>query len=401
MKRFYPILLLAPIFFSFPVLAQTPTPPNPLETPVQNPIVPLNRPLTPEERQKLTESLDKLDAEARAKYDAGLYQEAFPIWYEEIKQRRALGDVEEVKGLGRVGLAAWERDRTDEVKYINQRLKNIQQNAETGKKMTPELRAELGIAYEQIRAIDSAVTIYDRILADARKANDPVAIEANLSKLGELHLKRFDYQRAAPVYEELLVIARSRNDSLQEGIYLQKLAEIYHESLQPANAARIKEEIAENYLRNQQPQLIPPMKILIGLDYQALNDPNKASQNFQEAYSLAFALQQYGTAGEALGRLAELYQKYGQTDYALQIYQETIKVHELGYNYYGLMTTYDKIGQIYLDRKDYRQAMNAFQKGSELARAIRYREEYFQNQIARVNQAMTQPPTEEKPAPSP
>lgn len=401
MKRFYPILLLAPIFFSFPVLAQTPTPPNPLETPVQNPIVPVNRPLTPEEQQKLTESLDKLDVEARAKYDAGLYEEAFPIWYEEIKQRRALGDVEEVKALGRVGLAAWERDRTDEVKSINQRLKNIQQNAETEKKMTPELRTELGIAYEQIRAIDSAVPIYDRTLADARSANDPVAIEATLLKLGDLHLKRFDYQRAAPVYEELLVIARSRNDSLQEGIYLQKLAEIYRESLQPANAAKIKEEIAENYLRNQQPQLIPALKILIGLDYQALDEPDKASQNFQEAYSLAFALQQYGTAGEALGRLAELYQKYGQTDYALQIYQETIKVHELGYNYYGLMTTYDKIGQIYLDRKDYRQAMNAFQKGSELARAIRYREEYFQNQIARVNQAMTQPPTEEKPAPSP
>jgi tetratricopeptide (TPR) repeat protein len=393
MKRFYPIVLLA--LLAFPVAAQTePGVTNPLETPVQSPLLPgIDRLLTPVERRRLTDYLDQRDAEARAKYDAGQDDEAFAIWYEEIKLRRYLGEIEEVKTLQKVGIAAWNRDRGEEVKTIIGRLNTIQQTADTNKTMTPELLTALGNAYEGLRAFDNSIAVYNRLLASARTANDPTAVEAYLNKVGELHLARFDYTRAAPVYEELLSIAKARNDSLRAGVYLQKLAEIYRESLQPANAVRIKEEIAEDYLRNQRIRDLAELKILIGLDYQALKDPNKASQNFQEAYSLSFALQQYGTAGDALSKLAELYKSYGQTDYALQIYQESIKVHEIGYNYYGLMTTYDKLGQIYLERKQFDRAENAFQKGAELARAIRYREEYFQGQIARVNQAKNQPPT--------
>jgi tetratricopeptide (TPR) repeat protein len=401
MKRFYPLFLLLLLTFPLRATAQTETEiVNPLETPVQSPLLPAgDRPLTPVEQLRLREYLDKRDAEARAKYDAGLYEEAFPIWYEEIKLRRSLGVVEEVNTLGKVGLAAWNRDRGEEVKIIIGRLKTIQQTAETNQTMNGELLESLGKAYEQVRAFDNAIAIYTKILANARKANDSIAIEATLNKLGELHLARFDYTKAAPIYEELLTMAKARNDSLQKGIYLQKLAEIYRESLQPANAIRIKEEIAEGYLKNQQIQLIPDLKILIGLDYQALKDPNKASQNFQEAYSLAFALQQYGTAGEALSKLADLYKSYGQTDYALQIYQESIKVHEIGYNYYGLMVTYDQIGKIYLEKKEFDRAINAFRKGEELARAIRYREDYFQNQIARVNEEKNKPPTLVNPTP--
>jgi tetratricopeptide (TPR) repeat protein len=401
MKRFYPLFLLLLLTFPPRSTAQTEAEiVNPLETPVQSPLLPAgDRPLTPVEQLRLREYLDKRDAEAQTKYDAGLYEEAFPIWYEEIKLRRSLGVVEEVNTLGKVGLAAWNRDRGEEVKIILGRLKTIQQTAETNQTMNGELLESLGKAYEQVRAFDNAIAIYTKILANARKANDPLAIEATLNKLGELHLTRFDYTKAAPIYEELLTMAKARNDSLQKGIYLQKLAEIYRESLQPANAIRIKEEIAEGYLKNQQIQLIPDLKILIGLDYQALKDPNKASQNFQEAYSLAFALQQYGTAGEALSKLADLYKSYGQTDYALQIYQESIKVHEIGYNYYGLMMTYDQIGKIYLEKKEFDQAINAFRKGEELARAIRYREDYFQNQIAKANQEKNNPPTPVNPTP--
>ncbi|MCA2686322.1 MAG: tetratricopeptide repeat protein [Microcystis sp. M038S2] len=393
MLRFSLSLWLCLIGTSLPLLAQTETPaPNPLETPLKSPLLPgIDRPLTPLERRQLLLYIDRRDAEAQAKYDAGLNEEAFPIWYEVIKLNRYLGAKEEVKSLGKVGLAAWNRDRTEDVKLITNRLKAVQQTAETNQTIDGELLALLGTSYEQVRAFNEAIIIYDKIIANARKSGDNVAVEATLNKLGQIHLSRFDYQKAAPVYEELLTISKTQNNSLTQGIYLQRLAEIYRESLQPANAVKIKEEIAETQIRNQQIQLIPALKIQIGLDYQALKDANKASQNFQEAYSLAFALQQYGIAGEALNKLAELYKSYQQVDYALQIYQELIKVHELGYNYYGLMNTYDQIGQIYLERKNYPQALLAFQKGAELAQAIRYREQYFQTQITQVNQAINNP----------
>ncbi len=383
-----------------PVLSQTePVPVNPLELPVQdNTYIPkIDRPLTPIERRRLQQYLQKQDQQAQELYDTGKDAEAFNIWYEEIRLSRYLGIINEVQTLGKVGEKAWNRNRTEEVKTIIERLQNLQKNAEVNQQNNQDLLIALGLAYEQVRSIDNALIVYDKLLTNAKTDNNLEAQETYLNKIGQLHLMRFDYAKAGPVYEDLLTRAKARSDSLKSGIYLQRLAEIYRESSQPANAVRIKEELAESYLQNKQIQALPELKIGIGLDYQALKEPNKASQNFQEAYALAWSIQQLGTAAEALNRLAELYKSYQQTDYALQIYQELIKVQQLGYNYYGLMNTYDKIGQIYLERKNLPSAMESFQKGWELSKAIRYNEEYFQTRIAQVNQAMN--PPEPLPAP--
>ncbi|MDJ0529580.1 MAG: hypothetical protein PX634_30530, partial [Microcystis sp. M53600_WE12] len=105
MLRFSLSLWLCLIGTSLPLLAQTETPaPNPLETPLKSPLLPaIDRPLTPLERRQLLLYIDQRDAEAQAKYDAGLNEEAFPIWYEVIKLNRYLGAKEEVKSLGKVG----------------------------------------------------------------------------------------------------------------------------------------------------------------------------------------------------------------------------------------------------------------------------------------------------------
>ena len=172
MLRFSLGLWLCLIGTSLPLLAQTETPaPNPLETPLKSPLLPaIDRPLTPLERRQLLLYIDQRDAEAQAKYDAGLNEEAFPIWYEVIKLNRYLGAKEEVKSLGKVGLAAWNRDRTEDVKLITARLKALQQTAETNQTMDGELLALLGTSYQQVRAFNEAIIIYDKILANARKS---------------------------------------------------------------------------------------------------------------------------------------------------------------------------------------------------------------------------------------
>ncbi|MBR8829635.1 MAG: hypothetical protein N5P05_001415 [Chroococcopsis gigantea SAG 12.99] len=385
-----------------PALGQTePVPVNPLEVPVEdNTYIPkIDRPLTPIERRRLREYLEKQDKQAQELYNTGKEAEAFGIWYEEIKLSRYLGAVAEVQTLGKVGEKAWNKDKTSQVKTIIERMENIQKKAEVNQETNAELLSTLGIAYEQVRSIDNALVIYDKLLANAKIDGNQASQETYLSKIGELHLMRFDYAKAGPIYEDLLGRAKTRSDSLKSGIYLQRLAEIYRESSQPANAVRIKEELVENYLKNQQIQSIPELKIAIGSDYQALKDPNKAGQSFQEAYALAWSIQQLGTAAEALDKLAELYKSYQQIDYALQIYQELLKVQQLGYNYYGLMNTYDKIGQIYLEKNNLPLAMDSFQKGWELSKAIRYNEEYFQTRMAQVNQAMNPPEPEPQPTP--
>jgi tetratricopeptide (TPR) repeat protein len=191
---------------------------------------------------------------------------------------------------------------------------------------------------------------------------------------------------------------------MQEGLYLQALAEIYTASLQPNNAADIKQRLVDSYLASQKIEFVPPLKVDIGQAYEALDKPELASQNYQEAYALAWSLQLFGAAAEALTRLANLYKNYEQEDYALQIYQRLIQVEQLSYNYYGLMRVYDKIGEIYLERKQYQPALEAFQQGFILARSLNYKQDHFLSQIQRVNQGIQEkeiPNLEEDFAPTP
>ena len=396
------LLLLTLLGFSFSgglTLAQNVIPnPSLLDLPAQpHPNIPLiNRPLTPLERRQLGESLDAMNSQAQALLNQGKETEAFNIWYEELRLRRYLGLLSETEALGRVGAVAWNRTRTEDVRIITQRLREIQQQAEIENTLQGELLNALATSYEQLHSLDDILSMYKKLLETARATGDLTTQESLLSKIGQVYLSRFDYSQAAPVYEELLKMAQGRGDSLQEGIYLQKLAQIYSEALQPQNAVKIKESLVDNYLKTQKVKAIPDLKILIGIDYEALKELEKASQNYQEAYSLAWALQQYGISGEALKKLGELYQKNQQEDYALQIFQELIKVEQKGYNYYGLMNTYDKIGDIYRNKKNYSEAMSAFQKGLELARSIGHQENYFINKINQTNQQINNPETPPK-----
>jgi tetratricopeptide (TPR) repeat protein len=396
------LLLLTLLGFSFSgglTLAQNVIPnPSLLDLPAQpHPNIPLiNRPLTPLERRQLGESLDAMNSQAQALLNQGKETEAFNIWYEELRLRRYLGLLSETEALGRVGAVAWNRTRTEDVRIITQRLREIQQQAEIENTLQGELLNALATSYEQLHSLDDILSMYKKLLETARATGDLTTQESLLSKIGQVYLSRFDYSQAAPIYEELLKMAQGRGDSLQEGIYLQKLAQIYSEALQPQNAVKIKESLVDNYLKTQKVKAIPDLKILIGIDYEALKELEKASQNYQEAYSLAWALQQYGISGEALKKLGELYQKNQQEDYALQIFQELIKVEQKGYNYYGLMNTYDKIGDIYRNKKNYSEAISAFQKGLELARSIGYQENYFINKINQTNQQINPPETPPK-----
>jgi tetratricopeptide (TPR) repeat protein len=369
-------------------------PPNPLELDTTaDPLLPnppVERPLSPLERRRLREDLDQLNTQAAAELRAGNPEEAFDIWYREIRLRRVLGGrLEEVKTLGRVGEIAWSRNAKSQVQLITKRLETIQQNAEEEGELDPELLQALGQAYRQVRVPRKALAIYDKILADARQQGDLETQAETLETIAQLHLAWFDYPQAAAIYEELLATAQARRDRVAEVNYLQELLNIYKQSQEPENALRIKERLVDSYLNQDNYTQIPALKIGIGADYEALNQPEQASQSYQEAYALAWSSQQLAYASDALEKLAQLYLSYDQPDYALQVYETLIIVEQQSYNYYGLMQAYDQMGQIYLAQNNYAQALDAFQNGLELAQSLQYRETHFARQIEKVNQEET------------
>ena len=406
------IATLVLCFTSMPLAAQEKPKPeepkvNPLEIRTPYPLLPQQskkRTLSPEEQSRLRGSLDEFNAQATALLQAGKPLEAFEIWYRELRLRRALGYLEEVQALGRVGEIAWQRTQKEDAKVITMRLQAIQKEVEDKKLMNLELLKALGQAYQQVRLLEPAVGVYEKVLADARTRSDSAAQETTLKTLAELNLAWFDYPKAAAAYEELLAQAQEKGDRVNETVYLQQLLYVYDQAKQPANALKTKERLAQTYLNQKDFTKIPALKIAIGSDYEALaqldeaskksqeaiDHLEKASQNYQEAYSLAWSSRQFAYASEALKKLGTLYHSRDQPQEALQVYEVLLKSEQLAVNYYGLMDAYDRIGQIYLEQKNYPQALAVFQKGLELAKSLQYQEAYFSDRIERATKQSAQ-----------
>ena len=366
---------------------------NPLEITTPDPLLPQlpkNGALSPEQQSKLKRSLDELDAQATALLLAGKVPEAFEIWYRELRLWRAIGPLEEVQALGRVGDIAWQRNQKFDAQLITGRLQAIQAEAQEKKSLNLELLQALGQAYQQVRIPGPAIAVYQKILDDARQRQDIDAEKSTLDTLAQLHMSWFDYPKAAETYKELLVLAKSRSDRVNELVYIKQLVYIYDQAKQPQNALPFKQQLLQIYTDKEESAQIPALKLAIASDYEALNQPEQASQNYQAAYAQAFSLQQFAYASQALQKLAALYHSHEQPDFALQVYDVLLKVEQQSYNFYGLMNAYDQMGQIYLEQKKYAQALAAFQQGLELAKSLQYQENYFTSQIEKVNQQRSQ-----------
>lgn len=362
---------------------------NPLEIVEPDSLYPragVGKLLSPIERNQLEPILGDLDRQAIAQLAAGNGDEAFAIWYRELRLWRSFGRLEELRALGRVGQVAARESRTADIKIITKRLSEIEAEIEAEEEKDLTILGALGQAYEQVVAVPKAAEIYQQILALARQNNDQRTVEAALKTLGRLYLAWFKYPEAASTYQDLLALARSQFDDFNEVKYLEQLAYIYDKDAKPAAAVEIKKQLIASYLKKQEiPQLLAT-QISLGQDYETLDRAEQASELYQDTFNLAWAEKHLAYANEALQKLGELYQAYEQLDYALQIHQEQVKVQQAASDLYGLMNTYDRIGQIYFAQAEYPQAIAAFQEGLKLARSLSYREAYFGTQIERSRQ---------------
>ncbi|MBG1241694.1 tetratricopeptide repeat protein [Nostoc sp. NZL] len=406
LRRLIVIVTAAMLFSSSLTLAQTkkPTPPDrfppsPLEITTPDPLLPRlpkdKQRLTLQEQQKLEPALDALNQEGAAKLQAGDQVAAFEIWNRELRLRRFLGSLAEVQALSRVGAIAWQQNDGQEVQYITQRLQAIQKQAQSQKKTAQidlELWRSLGEAYQNVRSPKLAVEAYDQVLLVVREQKNTTAVVENLKIIGELHLSWFDYPKAAPIYEELLGLATSQGERVNEVTYLKRLAYIYEQTKQPQQSLNVLNKLAEIYINENNLTEIPELKLAIASNYESLatENPNlllEAFNNYQEAYITAWQLQEYVRAGEALQKLIALYRSQGQTDEALQASQILVQTEAQAANFYGLMQAYDQIGQLYLEHKEFPQALTAFQKGLEIAQQLKHQEAYFTGQIEKVSKA--------------
>lgn len=360
---------------------------NPLTSDFKSELIPIiDRPLTPLEKRRIREKIEQLDLQAEEAFKAGNDDLAFSLWYEAINLSRYLGVESELKMIARLGEKAWAKSRNQDVKFLAERLAIIERDNNTDELDFLNL---LKNAYNSIHDLDKLIYLNGKTLEIAKRENDLSLEKLSLENLGDLYLAKFDYYRAEPIYEKLLQIARQEGDYLAEGIYLRKLAEISQALVNPENSVKYKEELfkkaMENPSPNQSPSYLPMLKIAIGDDYKQLNQPQLASESYQEAFNMAWEKQLYSLAADALRKLGQLYHQYRQPDVALAIYQELVKVEQLSYNLYGLMDAYDYMATIYLQKQQLNKAREYWQKALEVARNLRYQEDYFLEKINSLN----------------
>lgn len=338
-----------------------------------------NRPLSAFEISRIEREIVRIDRQAKAELAAGNVDEAFNLWYRELKLQRSLGNLQEVAALGRIGNLAWQQNRGFDVRAIAKRLAAIHTAATAENKLSLFLLQELGTAYRQIRYLDRAIDIYQQI-AKTKNGNNLAAKRENLEILGELYLDLFDYAEAAQIYEQLLTTASAD----REIIYLNKLATIYDRNRQLERSITIKKQLAQKYSLTQVFNELAQIYLAIARDYKQLNRPNAAIDYYRQTYSLATDTQQLAVATEVLAELASLYQQQGQIDRAIATYKQQIELQQQAYDYYGWMETCDRLGKIYRDLQNYSQAKFFYQQGLKLALSLNYRVDYFARQLEQI-----------------
>lgn len=351
---------------------------NPLDLTGPDPLLPnppKNGELASPERERLAQALDRLHIEAVTQLQAGNPVVAFTIWNRELRLRRYLGPMAELAALKRVGAIAWQQEQTTQLYIITQRLETLQieycndpNNSENS--CDGEFLRELAQGYESVKARDFAIQVYQTLLREAQNRQDIETVKSLLTTIARLSLEKLDYVGAASAYEQLLAIAESEANRVQTMDYVEKLTDVYSQGRQPEKAIAMRQRSIEFYLNVRDMRLIPELKLAIGQDYEILNQPILALNTYQESYTLAWTLQQFYLAREALVQIAGIYEQMPELEKALQVYEALLVVDRRASNLYGLMTTYLQLGELHKNRQNYPQAIAAFQKGLEISQQL-------------------------------
>jgi tetratricopeptide (TPR) repeat protein len=184
---------------------------------------------------------------------------------------------------------------------------------------------------------------------------------------------------------------QQRGDRYNEPIYLSQLAYIHEKNQQPAKAISYQEQLIRFYQTAGTLKPIPELMTRMADNYGRLQQLDQAERYYQEAYRQAVPLLQFGDASIALNKLGEMYRRNQRLDSAARIYTFLISVEQQAYNTYGMMTAYDQLGQIYRQQQLYPAAIAAFQNGLIVAKRLKFREDYFAQQIQQTETDQTKP----------
>ena len=383
---------------------------DPLTQDPQDPLLPVlvvERPYSPLEKQAIAANLNQLNAQAQQQLATGNVDAAFALWRRELQLRRVLGTNQEFTAIARVAEIAWARQQSVDVRLLTLRAREIWAAAKTSLDVEREDQlggSDMGIpedslisgsatadiatlgdlanTFVTLRDVESAVEVYEQLIVLSRDRTDVQTVQQ--IALAELHLEWFQFAEATNIYLMLLSNAETTGDTEKEIEYLQQLAYTYQQAKSLPNAVRAQTDLLERYQAQGEEEEFPELMVAIAQNYRTLNLHTSAIDYYRAAYQAAQRFDQFSFSAQVLKDLGELYESLALTDDALGTYTLLVPVEQQAYNDYGVMNAYDKIGQIQRRRGDNLEALKAFERALVIATRLGIQEDYFIEQIGSV-----------------
>lgn len=379
-------------------------PPNPLNDETPDSIFPdRTRRLGEVGRAELRSTLDGLSQNANQLLIEKKADDAFKLWFQELRLRQILGDREEIFALARIGEIAWQNNRTRDLRDITERLQQIQgtlaappnlpqtNSAPTSESILippPESRTELNeylaLAYQVVRSPQLALSIYEPRLQQLRDAqasleNNPLEGFKTLNSIGLVHLDWFRYEKASRTYSELLQLARLTNDRSLEALYLIQLTYIAEQRRTYKDAIGSLEALLKLYAT--QPEIQPALYLRLAENQDADRAFGVAETNYQKTFTLSQTLSQSSYSSTALFKLGDLYRRTDRPADAAQVYDYLVDSEQAVYNLHNAMKAADLLGQMRSAQKDYPGAINSYEKALALSRSLAIAPESIQKRL--------------------
>jgi tetratricopeptide (TPR) repeat protein len=354
---------------------------DPLTDVLRDPLLPsppIPRSLSPLEEVALTQALDQLLVTITELGLAGDTQIARALWMREIRLRRLLGVRAELVAMARAAPTLRDWNATQELQLLSARLTTLV--AETHLPLN-QLQ-EVAVTYTALGNLEAALSLR-RTLAET--ARDQAAYSAQLEQIANLYEAGFQFPEAAKVYQELVAIATDQGVTSDQVRFLQ--AQIKNQAQDPAGALEAQQRLLQLYLRDSTswPQ-VPGLQYAMANNQVLLGDLDTASRQYQIAYTNAIGNQQFSLAAATLEHLVRLYEGLGRWTDVDYLYDQLLRVHQTTSNAYGLMDSFDQLGQLYEKRRNPEAALLAYRQGLTLARRLDHRQTYFETQIKRLTE---------------